>query len=71
MPGPFRGRTRLVMRQANGLWHHKHPLGTRPSFSERVRWHLFHARACGCRSIPKHVAATLRERGIQIPARKA
>ncbi|HEX4404310.1 MAG TPA: hypothetical protein VH560_05750 [Polyangia bacterium] len=57
------------MRTANGLWHHKHPLSTRPSFDERVRWHLFHARACGCRAVPKHVAATLRERGIELPTR--
>jgi hypothetical protein len=59
------------MRKSNGLWHHKHPLSSRPSFDERVRWHLFHAKACGCRAVPKHVAETLRERGIDIPARKA
>jgi len=28
------------MRNSNGLWHHKHPLSSRPTFSERVRWHL-------------------------------
>jgi hypothetical protein len=60
-----------AMRKVNGLWHHKHPLSSRPSFDERVRWHLFHARACGCRTVPKHVAITLRERGIELPARKA
>ena len=59
------------MRMSNGLWHHKHPLSSRPSFDERIRWHLSHARACGCRAIPKHVADTLRERGIDVPARKA
>jgi hypothetical protein len=59
------------MRKVNGLWHHKHPVDARPSFSERVRWHLYHARACGCRAIPKQVVATLRERGIQVPARKS
>jgi hypothetical protein len=58
------------MRKVNGLWHHKNPLDGRPSFADRVHWHLHHARACGCRAIPKHVAQTLRERGIQVPARK-
>jgi len=47
------------MRKANGLWHHKHPLSARPSFDER------------CRAVPKHVAETLRERGIELPAKKA
>lgn len=60
-----------AMRKVNGLWHHRNPLSTRPTLAERLRWHVSHARACGCRSIPKHVAATLRERGLQVPARKA
>jgi hypothetical protein len=59
------------MRKINGLWHHRNPISSRPSRDERTRWHLAHSRACGCQPIPKFVAATLRELGVSIPARRA
>jgi hypothetical protein len=34
----------------------------RPTLAQRVDWHLAHAKACGCREIPKTVLAELRRR---------
>jgi hypothetical protein len=47
----------------NRPWHQKHPMPKRPSLEQRVDWHLTHAKACGCREIPKTVMAELRRRG--------
>jgi hypothetical protein len=47
----------------NSSWHKKHPMPKKPSLQQRVQWHLAHAKACGCRGIPKTVIAELRRRG--------
>jgi hypothetical protein len=47
----------------NATWHKKHPMPKKPTLDERVQWHLAHAKACGCREIPKTVIAELRRRG--------
>jgi hypothetical protein len=39
----------------NTQWHEEHRLGSRANLDERVRWHLEHAEACGCRPIPASV----------------
>jgi hypothetical protein len=31
---------------------------------ERVRWHVEHARVCGCRPIPEAVLDEIRRRGL-------
>jgi hypothetical protein len=41
------------------------------TMDQRVTWHLAHAKACGCRTIPKTVAAELKRRGIAAPPRPA
>jgi hypothetical protein len=33
----------------------------KPSLEQRVRWHVAHARACGCRPMPKSVVAAVRK----------
>ena len=43
----------------NTAWHADHPLPKRASMAERVQWHVAHARACGCRPIPRSVQAYL------------
>ena len=46
----------------NAQWHKKHRMPPRPTLHQRVKWHLEHARECGCRSIPKNVLAAILER---------
>ncbi|MGD1019600.1 MAG: hypothetical protein ABSA12_09800 [Verrucomicrobiia bacterium] len=46
----------------NGSWHQRHPMPKKPTLEQRVNWHLAHAKACGCREIPKTVKAELRRR---------
>jgi hypothetical protein len=38
------------------------------TLDQRVDWHLSHAKACGCREIPKTVLAELKQRGTTVPA---
>jgi hypothetical protein len=53
-----------VKARLNAEWHMSHRLPPRASLDERVRWHLAHAKACGCRAIPETVAAELRRRSL-------
>jgi hypothetical protein len=46
----------------NANWHRRHVMPTRPSLEQRVRWHLAHAKACGCRKIPRIIAAEIKRR---------
>lgn len=36
----------------NAEWHEKHRMPPRAKLPQRVKWHLEHARECGCRPIP-------------------
>jgi hypothetical protein len=47
----------------NARWHASHPMPKPATLADRVRWHVAHAKACGCRPIPKSVAAALARRG--------
>jgi hypothetical protein len=46
----------------NASWHAKHPMPKRATLTERVRWHVAHAKACGCRPMPRTVTAELERR---------
>ena len=46
----------------NREWHRAHPMPRPASLTDRVRWHVAHAAACGCRPIPQSVARILAER---------
>jgi hypothetical protein len=46
----------------NAGWHVKNPMPRGAKMDERIRWHLAHAKACGCRPIPARVAEAIRER---------
>jgi len=35
----------------NATWHKKHPMPPRATPRQRLRWHLAHAKACGCREL--------------------
>ena len=58
------------MSKLNATWHAKHPMPMNSTLDQRVRWHLGHAKACGCREMPKTVLAELRIRRIALPARR-
>ena len=36
----------------NRQWHKEHGLAERAGLDERIKWHIAHAKACGCRPIP-------------------
>ena len=52
------------MEALNANWHRQHPMMKNPSLEKRLRWHLAHARACGCRGIPQSLLVEIRRRGL-------
>jgi len=44
----------------NAKWHADHVMPRNPTMDDRIRWHLAHARACGCRAMPESVRAAIR-----------
>jgi len=51
-------------------WHAIHPMPAKATLDERVRWHVAHAKACGCRAIPATVVRELERRGRRVPPRR-
>jgi hypothetical protein len=43
----------------NKEWHRGHQMPARATEIERVKWHLEHAEACGCRPFPTGLVAQL------------
>jgi hypothetical protein len=39
----------------NREWHRKHRMPPRATREQRIKWHVAHARACGCRDIPDSI----------------
>lgn len=58
------------MSRINAEWHGRHPMPKNATMDERVKWHVAHARECGCREIPKTVIAELERRGMPLPERR-
>jgi uncharacterized protein YdhG (YjbR/CyaY superfamily) len=46
---------RRASAKLNAAWHRQNRMPRRASLYQRAVWHLAHARACGCRPIPKSV----------------
>ena len=55
----------------NAEWHRSHRMPERATLDERVKWHLMHAKACGCRQIPDTVLRELARRGLKRPKPRA
>lgn len=53
----------------NATWHKRHPMPMGSTLDQRVKWHVAHAKACGCRAIPPTVLKELRRRGEKPPKR--
>lgn len=54
----------------NAEWHQKHVMPMGSTLSQRVTWHVAHAKACGCREIPATVVKELRRLGKKVPKRR-
>ena len=46
----------------NASWHAKHPMPRPATLGQRVKWHVAHARVCGCRPMPETVVTALERR---------
>lgn len=55
----------------NAAWHSQHRMPAHATMDQRIKWHLDHAKACGCREIPQTVRKALKERGLRIPSPRA
>jgi hypothetical protein len=54
----------------NAFWHAANKLPANASMSQRVAWHLAHAKACACRPIPDDVREEIRLQALQTPGNK-
>ena len=43
----------------NSSWHSKHAMPRNATLEQRAKWHLAHAKHCGCRQIPATVNSYL------------
>lgn len=51
----------------NATWHEKHPMPPRPTPRQRLRWHMAHAKACGCRKLTAAMLKELQRRADEAP----
>jgi len=56
------------MGKTDRFWHEQHRMPAGAKMDQRIAWHLEHTKHCGCRPIPKGVAAAMKERGMAVPA---
>jgi len=49
----------------NKQWHLKHIMPVKPTFEQRVKWHLAHQKNCSCRPIPEKLKQEMKEKGIK------
>jgi hypothetical protein len=49
----------LAMKKTNRVWHERNRMPKKPTAQQRIDWHLAHAANCGCRTLPKGVAALI------------
>lgn len=51
----------------NKQWHDLNKMPDKVTLEQRMRWHLEHAKQCGCRPVPSSVLEEMRKRGISPP----
>jgi len=49
----------------NKEWHLKNKMPKNPTFEERVKWHLAHAKNCTCRPIPEKLLEEMKVKKIK------
>lgn len=52
----------MLNRMLNAAWHKAHRMPMGSTLAQRVDWHVAHAKACGCRTMPPTVLAELKRR---------
>jgi hypothetical protein len=62
VPSLAKRTPRPPAKRLNAPWHAKHRMPKKATLQQRVRWHIAHAEACGCRPMPKSVQLALRSR---------
>jgi len=48
----------------NRPWHLAHRMPERATGEQRIRWHLEHAKHCGCRPIPTRLQSEIKQRRL-------
>ena len=54
--------SRNAVSKINAKWHSRNIMSKNATLDQRVRWHVKHAEACGCRKMPTSMAAEIRRR---------
>jgi hypothetical protein len=52
------------MKKINAQWHEKNVMPRNATLEKRVKWHLEHIKECGCRPMPKSIAAEIKKRRV-------
>lgn len=50
----------------NKEWHEKNVMPKNATFEQQVKWHVAHAKNCGCRPIPVKLKEQMKVKGIKI-----
>ncbi len=48
----------------NAEWHKANRMPPKATLEQRIKWHLEHQKACGCREMPAKIAAEIKKRGL-------
>ncbi len=48
----------------NKAWHEANKMPVKPTFEQRVRWHLEHQKNCQCRPIPTKLLEEMKTKKI-------
>ncbi len=53
----------------NTSWHEKHRMPQNPSLTQRINWHIAHAKHCACRPMPQSVISALESKNLKTCSR--
>jgi hypothetical protein len=48
----------------NAKWHKSHKMPKNATLDQRVKWHLAHAKNCGCRPLGGKILEEIKKRGL-------
>jgi len=48
----------------NKGWHAANKMPKNASLEDRIRWHVAHAKVCGCRPVPESLLAEIKKRKL-------
>jgi hypothetical protein len=49
-------------KKLNAEWHQTHRMPKNATLEQRVKWHIAHAKNCGCREMPKTILAAIKSK---------